>query len=163
MTHFRILHSISWIVSSCGDEFLTPSMSKFILLMNKYMGVKELCPCRLQCSVSFINIIPNGMVQWHPFNIMAYIKLWGWVSCSQYVKVHFINAQIYGGQGTVSLKIAMSNLIGMAKYDWNMLQVKMETFLIIRYRQWQHSVSKLTHVCNMLPQIELITALDRNV
>ena len=34
-----------------GNEFIALSASKFILCMYTY-GVKELCPCRLQCSVS---------------------------------------------------------------------------------------------------------------
>ncbi len=40
------------LLPSYGDEFHHLKASKINLWMYKYMGVKELCPCRLQCSVS---------------------------------------------------------------------------------------------------------------
>ncbi len=47
--------------------------------------------------------ITEGMVLRPPFNITADLKLWGWVSYLQYTKVHFMNIEIYRGQGTESL------------------------------------------------------------
>ncbi len=41
-------------------------------------------------AMSQYNIITEGIVQRLPFNIMAYLIMWGWVSCSWYIKVHFI-------------------------------------------------------------------------
>ncbi len=45
---FRDLYSALWLTSSCGYEVLTLTMSKFNLLMCKYMGVKGLWSHRLQ-------------------------------------------------------------------------------------------------------------------
>ncbi len=61
------------------------------------------CLLGMLCIVSQYSIITRGIVQRFPFNIMAELKVWVWVSCSKYTKVHFMNVQIYGGQGTVSL------------------------------------------------------------
>ncbi len=47
------------------------------------------------------NTITEGIVQRLPFNITADLKQCVWVSYSQYVKVHFTDVQINGGQGTV--------------------------------------------------------------
>ncbi len=52
--------------------FIALSTSKFILRMYKYIGVKELCPCRLNQNT----IITKDIVQRPPFNSMADLKLW---------------------------------------------------------------------------------------
>ena len=56
-----------------------------------------------------------------PFNKIANFNFWVWVSCSQYIKVHFMNVQIYGGQETVALAIVMFSLILIFMcYEWIM-------------------------------------------
>ncbi len=44
---FRDFYSKSLFTLRCGYEFLAQITLKFILCMYKYMGVKELCPCRV--------------------------------------------------------------------------------------------------------------------
>ncbi len=90
-------------------EFRALGTSKFTLWMYKYMNSCNVLNHSENAyhKILWVNIIPEGIVQRAPFNLMAYLKLRVWVLCSQHIQAHYVNVQIHKDQGTALVWVAM--------------------------------------------------------
>ncbi len=69
------------------------------------------------------HIIPAVMVQTSPINATAYLKLWVLVTCSEYIRVHFIMYKIGANElcsSTFSLIILIEYFVTGCKYNGEM-------------------------------------------